>query len=474
MYFKEGKYHDAIEYCKKSLIICLENLLFDHPFIADCYEFLSIIYRYDGEIAEASKLMEIAIEQRLKEAPANQIKLGYSYLNLGELWADTYHHREALNYYRKAEKIWCQHLPKLDTRFVILYAAIGYVYGHVKSDFIVAGGYLEKALEIEVNLLKTFLKKDSILLGHLYNALGENYCNRGKYMEALTCYEKSSAIYDYYLSPLHIDWFNLFSLIDLCQRELEKYSLSITYHEKALDILLNQKSVSQNKELIGATYGNITAVHVLNGLYRKAINYFEKEINIRSEIISDHSVGFIVTYSNLGNAYLSINDYSTALKYLNMALDISKETLPKYHETLSSLYNNLGILYKEQGKLDQAIEYFQLSLEVQLHCLSPERPSLVSSYNNLACTYASMLNYDKSVKNFEDALAIFHKHEELNNPVLAKLKTNIGFCYYRLDDCNKAKDYLQQSLTILQYFYIDGEHFQFASMYNALALVKCA
>ncbi|CAF5039841.1 unnamed protein product, partial [Rotaria sp. Silwood1] len=128
----------------------------------------------------------------------------------------------------------------------------------------------------------------------------------------------------------------------------------------------------------------------------------------------------------------------------------------------------------EQGKLDQAIEYFQLSLEVQLHCLSPEHPSLVSSYNNLACTYASMLNYDKSVKNFEDALAIFHKHEELNNPVLAKLKTNIGFCYYRLDDCNKAKDYLQQSLTILQYFYIDGEHFQFASMYNALALVKCA
>ncbi|CAF3623563.1 unnamed protein product [Rotaria sp. Silwood1] len=450
MYFKEGKYHDAIEYCKNSLTICLENLLSDHPFIADCYELLGIIYRYDGEIAEASKLMEIAIEQRLKEEPVNQIKLEYSYLNLGELWAETYHHREALNYYRKAEK-------------------------NMASAFAeIAGGYLEKALEIEVNLLKTFSKKDSILLGHLYNALGENYCNRGKYMEALTCYEKSSAIYDYYLSPLHIDWFNLFSLIGLCQRELGKYSLSITYHEKALDILLNQKSVSQNKELIGATYGNITAVHVLNGLYRKAINYFEKEINIRSEIISDHSVGFIVTYSNLGNAYLSINDYSTALKYLNMALDISKETLPKYHETLSSLYNNLGILYKEQGKLDQAIEYFQLSLEVQLHCLSPERPSLVSSYNNLACTYASMLNYDKSVKNFEDALAIFHKHEELNNPVLAKLKTNIGFCYYRLDDCNKAEDYLQQSLTILRYFYIDGEHFQFASMYNALALVKCA
>jgi tetratricopeptide (TPR) repeat protein len=248
----------------------------------------------------------------------------------------------------------------------------------------------------------------------------------------------------------------------------------LSYHQKALDIVLLQESSALNKEYIGDAYGNIAAVYLLNGSYREAIGYFEKEISTKLEIMTCHSPAFVITYSNLANAYLSINEYSTAIKYLHQALDISKKILPKYHENVTAIYNAIGIIYKEQGKLDQALHYFELSLEGKLNCLPVDHPSLAAPYNNLACTFASMLNYDRSVKNFENALAIFEKHENLKNPALATLNANIGLCYYQLDQLDKADDFLQRSLTILRLIYNDGNHFQFAYTYNALALVKCA
>ncbi|CAF1336965.1 unnamed protein product, partial [Didymodactylos carnosus] len=47
MYFKDGKYYVAIEYGKKALSIYLECLPPGHPTIADYYECLGTIYRYN-------------------------------------------------------------------------------------------------------------------------------------------------------------------------------------------------------------------------------------------------------------------------------------------------------------------------------------------------------------------------------------------------------------------------------------------
>ena len=192
--------------------------------------------------------------------------------------------------------------------------------------------------------------------------------------------------------------------------------------------------------------------------------------------MTNESPALISAYINLDGAHSSLNNFTEASNCLQRALHIAKIVLPKYHEELAYIYNNLASLYAEKGENDQALEYAKLSLEIKQNCMPSDHPSLAIAYNTLGCIYSTLLDYHESVANHEAALIIFQKHGSDKYLILATINRNLADSYYRLDQLDRAIDYLQRALAILRI--IHGEdndkHFQFAFSYDTFARIKCA
>ncbi|CAF4116158.1 unnamed protein product [Rotaria sp. Silwood2] len=476
VYYKDGKYDEGIEYIQKAISIYSQSLPSDHPGLADCYHTLSAIYADNGEIFKSLKLIESTLEQRLKAEPVNHVLVGTSYLSLGYLFDKIDYNTQALVYYLKTEQIWRQYLPESHFLFAQLFCAIGRVYGDVKGDFATARTFLEKALFIELNHLKTISQDVSRMLGFIHFSLGKNYYHCGKYDEALIYYEKASNVFRRVLPKNHLDFFRLFNNIALTCQDLGNQEVAIMYYEQAIDIIHSQGSISLKTDIIADIYGNIGSLHSQNGSYKKAVEYFEKQVNTKLTVMTSESPYFITTYMNLGSACSALNEHTTALEYHSRALDIAQAVLPKYHENLASIYNNIGAVYEDQSKHEQALHYLKLSLEVKLSCMPSDHPSIATAYHNIGCIYGSTLDYDESIKAYESAVTILEKSPPNTYPGLATVYANIGWSYYKLDELNRAEDYLQQSITLLRSMYNvdDDNHFKFAFAFDTLARVKCA
>ena len=74
----------------------------------------------------------------------------------------------------------------------------------------------------------------------------------------------------------------------------------------------------------GRAYANFGIAHIISlGDFRKAIEYFEKDLKVTIEI--DHRVGEGATYGNLGKAYYSLGDFRKAIEYHEKHLKIAVE-----------------------------------------------------------------------------------------------------------------------------------------------------
>ncbi|CAF1305577.1 unnamed protein product [Rotaria sp. Silwood1] len=337
LYYNQGKYSDAIEYREKAISIYSQSLPSNHSDLADCFHNLGILYAENGEIVKACEVIGAALEKRLKAETVNHVLVGMSYLHLGHLFARIDYNTQALVYYIKTEEIRRQYLPESHLLFRQLFIALGKVYGHAKGDLMTARSFLEKALLIEINHLKRNSQNVSIFLGYINFNLGENYYHCGKYEEALIYYEKAFEIFQCTLPNTHLIFVRLCNNIALTYQDLGNQDLAITYYERSIDIIHSQESVSLKNDILADAYGNIGTLHLQNGSFKKAIEYFEKELATKKfTIVTCQSPYFITTYTNLGGAYMALNKHTEALAYHHRALDIAQAILPTYHETLAT------------------------------------------------------------------------------------------------------------------------------------------
>ncbi|CAF3838795.1 unnamed protein product [Rotaria sp. Silwood1] len=337
LYYNQGKYSDAIEYMEKAISIYSQSLPSNHSDLADCFHDLGILYAENGEIVKACEVIGAALEKRLKAETVNHVLVGMSYLHLGHLFARIDYNTQALVYYIKTEEIWRQYLPESHLLFKQLFIALGKVYGHAKGDLMTARSFLEKALLIEINHLKRNSQNVSIFLAYINFNLGENYYHCGKYEEALIYYEKAFEIFQCTLPNTHLIFVRLCNNIALTYQDLGNQDLAITYYERSIDIIHSQESVSLKNDILADAYGNIGTLHLQNGSFKKAIEYFEKELATKKlTIVTCQSPYFITTYTNLGGAYMALNKHTEALAYHHRALDIAQAILPTYHETLAT------------------------------------------------------------------------------------------------------------------------------------------
>jgi tetratricopeptide (TPR) repeat protein len=180
-------------------------------------------------------------------------------------------------------------------------------------------------------------------------------------------------------------------------------SISSEQLHKAIELEKNNPN-GTNIDKLGEAYYNCGIAYKNNGLFDKAINDYNKAIELKP--------GYADAYYNRGIAYKNKGLYDTAMIDYNKAIKLNPQN--------SEYYNQLGIVYWKKELLDQAIAAYSKAIEL--------KPDFESAYNNRGHAYWKKGLNDKALVDYDKAIEL--------NPVYTGAYNNRGLVYIEkgLDD----------------------------------------
>lgn len=143
-------------------------------------------------------------------------------------------------------------------------------------------------------------------------------------------------------------------------RTMSNLNDCIKYSYEALKIYESiQDCLGQAKAL-----NMIGIVYFYYAMYGQALENFEKSV-ILLEDISDNSYLLSCVLNNIGEVYREANDYKKALDMFNRCLNITEEL--GYKTNTAAIYNNIGKVYIKEKKYSRALNYFKKSYSILLN-----------------------------------------------------------------------------------------------------------
>ena len=122
--------------------------------------------------------------------------------------------------------------------------------------------------------------------------------------------------------------------------------------------------------------------------YEKAINFFNKSIDIKSN--------FADAYNNRGIALYKLKMYHESIEDFNRAIELK--------DNYFDAHLNKGISLRNLKKYDEAIQSYQNCIKLKSHD--------AKIYNNLANVFVELGNYDKALKSFNKAIHLNKEYAE--------------------------------------------------------------
>ena len=160
------------------------------------------------------------------------------------------------------------------------------------------------------------------------------------------------------------------------------------------------------------------------GNYDKALEYYNKALEIDLSVHGDRHPNVATCYNNIGGVYDSQGNYDKALEYYNKALEIRLSVLGDGHPNVATCYNNIGGVYDSQGNYAKALEYCNKALEIFLSVFGENHPNVFTSYCNIGITYYMQGLYSEAKVNLIKAAEIgktFLNVDDVNMQTLLSL-----------------------------------------------------
>jgi predicted ATP-binding protein involved in virulence/Tfp pilus assembly protein PilF len=191
-------------------------------------------------------------------------------------------------------------------------------------------------------------------------------------------------------------------------------------------------------------------VYQAKGEYDKALEFFQKSLTIREEVLGKKHPDPATSYNNIGMVYNSKGEYDKALEFFQKSLTIREEVLGKKHPNTATSYNNIaGVYHRSKGEYDKALEFYQKSLAIHEEVLGTKHPNTATSYNNIGEVYRRAKGeYDKALEFYQKSLTIKEEVLGKKHPNTATSYNNIGEVYRAKGEYDKALEFYQKALKI--------------------------
>jgi CHAT domain-containing protein/tetratricopeptide (TPR) repeat protein len=205
--------------------------------------------------------------------------------------------------------------------------------------------------------------------GRVLLALGRTYDYQGRWTEAISAYEQSSAIFAAVGQTLDlakvwkqiaISYNNGFTQGDFDLGSLQK---AVGYCQQALDILDPSPDMpSHIAWLKGSIWNTMGLIRRNLAQWDEAIDCYEQDLAICRLLDDRHGLG--VSYLNLAEIYQRQAQarWPEALTAYQQALSLMREFHDRYIET--DVLANLGFLHQEMGEHTLALDYYRQAIDL--------------------------------------------------------------------------------------------------------------
>ena len=258
---------------------------------------------------------------------------------------------------------------------------------------------------------------------------------------------------------------------DFLRFEMQENQTYQTYFEKTLHLLsevipqkitnalerdlVNQitkhaiKAISYNCDTTNADFFDLVAntaskLYVL-GNYIEVISFVQKYLNLYKDSNQNFRIYEMLIFS--AQAYHYTGNDTAALQLLTEYISTVNSSdvltdLQKWY-LLSSYKNIVGIIQKDQGQLERCIETFSESLDylnkLDVYSDNDQKANIL---NNIGNAYRNLHDLDKALNYYQQALSLINhdKHQ------LLRIYGNMGLTYKLLGDLELALEHFQLAL----------------------------
>ena len=458
-----GNLEQAKKFNECALNIFLKQLGPEHVYVANSYNHLGTVYRSLGDFQQAKDSYARAMAIRLKQLGPEHVDVASSYNNLGNLYRNLGDFQQAKDNYAHALDIYVKQLGPEHVDVATSYNNQGVVYTNL-GDFQQAKDSYARALDIRMKQLGP----DHVHVATSYNNLGVVYTNLGDFQQAKDNYARALDIYVKQLGPEHVDVAFSYDNLGTVYRNLGDFQQAKDSHARALDIRLKQ--LRPEHVHVATSYDNLGIVYIKLGDFQQAKDSHARALDIRLKQLGPEHVLVATSYDNLGTVYTNQGDFHQAKDSHARALVIRLKQLGPEHVHVASSYNNLGIVYRNLGDFQKAKDNYARALDIYVKQLGPEHVHVATSYDNLGILYRNLGDFQQAKDSHARALDIRLKQLGPEHVDVATSYDNLGTVYRSLGDFQQAKDNYARALDIYVK-QLGPKHVHVAISYDNLATV---
>ena len=217
-----------------------------------------------------------------------------------------------------------------------------------------------------------------------------------------------------------------YASIGLAKRQLRKFTESIQYFEKYLEVC-EDLGDDHGKTM---AYGNMGALYRNLGQLYQALECFEKELRI-VEVTGDKALEFHA-HTNLGLCHRDVGEYPKALHCYQASLAVAVATGRKEDE--GGAYSNLSNVYRYLGDATKALEYSKKHLKIATE-LGDLRGQFIAS-GGLANAYCALGDFATGSTHFQENANLARKIGD--TVLIARAEHSLGLTFFFREDYMEA------------------------------------
>lgn len=232
------------------------------------------------------------------------------------------------------------------------------------------------------------------------------------------------------------------SLLQTGQRYLEAGR-----NDLALEALseAEQNLTDLNSLTAAQCYNDLGVIYFNNGNHETALDYLEKGLAIREDLLESDAPPLADSYINLGLFYTE-TEFLQAIIYFDKALEIYKKVYGENHEKIAFCYTNMAFAHRFQKNYQDALAFMDLTLGVWRKLTKDDHPSKALTLSNKGIIYQQQGNYDQALELQQEALNQYLRLYGPKHPEVANTYSLIGSVYSKKKDFGRSVASFQQSI----------------------------
>jgi len=248
----------------------------------------------------------------------------------------------------------------------------------------------------------------------IYNAIANNFIERGDYKSALEWSLKALPIQEKLFGESNLSVAK--TLTDICNSYQNMGDLSNAQQmlDRAADVYSVVADTEKADYIIGCS--NIAMAYHNNMSFAKAMKMHLKAVASVEKTYGTENPLTSCVYTRAALTYLRIGVNDTALDLLNKALDISRKTLPPEHPETAQIYILLGDLYDKFGNFPLMLDMKNKALSIQEKVFGKDSWITALTYRDIGTLYAKTESYSSAKDLLLPAFNTLRKALGMNHP----------------------------------------------------------